>query len=173
MSKPSYYLECLNRDGFVLIPSILTSSEITTLRTACKQTIDLARSGNWPYVRTIPKQFPPWNTEPGANPAAGGIWGVQACDSQPCIPIFVHCFKHDISAKTTTEASRWNHDYLSTQFLRAYAKSSTVPHAPRPPKLQALHLKLLLRRRHQRCRTASGMLRRRSSHGAFQSPYPT
>jgi len=76
MSKPSY-LESLNRDGFVLIPSLLTPSQIATLRTASKETIDLARSGNWPWVRTLPKQFPPWNIEPGANPAEGGIWGVQ------------------------------------------------------------------------------------------------
>ncbi len=73
----SLHVERLDRDGFVVIPSILTQSQITTLRTACKQTIDLARSGKWPYVRTLPKQFPPWNIEPGANPAAGGIWGVQ------------------------------------------------------------------------------------------------
>lgn len=71
------YLESLNRDGFVVIPSILEQSQISTLRVACKQTIDLARAGNWPWVRTLPKQFPPWTIEPGANPAAGGIWGVQ------------------------------------------------------------------------------------------------
>jgi hypothetical protein len=76
MSKPSY-LESLERDGFVLIPSILTPPQIATLRTASKETIDLARSGDWPWVRTLPKQFPPWNIEPGTNPAAGGIWGVQ------------------------------------------------------------------------------------------------
>jgi Phytanoyl-CoA dioxygenase (PhyH) len=76
MSRP-VYLSSLERDGFVLIPSILTPSQIDILRTASKETIDLARSGNWPWVRTLPKQFPPWNIEPGANPAAGGIWGVQ------------------------------------------------------------------------------------------------
>jgi hypothetical protein len=76
MSKTSY-LDALNRDGYVLIPSALTPSQITTLRTAASNTISLARSGNWPYVRTLPKQFPPWKIEPGANPAADGIWGVQ------------------------------------------------------------------------------------------------
>lgn len=76
MSKKPY-LESLNRDGFVLIPSLLTPEQVTTLRAAASQTLDLARSGNWPYVRTLPKQFPPWTIEPGANPAANGIWGVQ------------------------------------------------------------------------------------------------
>jgi hypothetical protein len=73
----SNYLESLNRDGFVLISNVLTPEQLTTLRSASAETITLARSGNWPYVRTLPKQFPPWNIEPGANPAAGGIWGVQ------------------------------------------------------------------------------------------------
>ena len=76
MPKPSH-LEALNRDGFVLIPSLLTPSQLTTLRAASKSTIDLARSGAWPHVRTLPKQFPPWTSPPGANPAAAGIWGVQ------------------------------------------------------------------------------------------------
>jgi len=76
MSKSSY-LDSLNRDGFVLVPSVLSASQLTTLRAASKETIVLARSGNWPWVRTLPKQFPPWTIEPGANPAEGGIWGVQ------------------------------------------------------------------------------------------------
>jgi hypothetical protein len=76
MTKPSY-LDALNRDGFVLVPSILTPEKLTTLRAAAADTIALARAGNWPYVRTLPKQFPPWNIPPGANPAAQGIWGVQ------------------------------------------------------------------------------------------------
>jgi hypothetical protein len=71
------YLDALNRDGFVLIPSVLNASQLSLLRTASAQTIQLARSGKWPHVRTLPKQFPPWTTAPGANPAADGIWGVQ------------------------------------------------------------------------------------------------
>lgn len=73
----STHLESLNRDGFVLVPSILTPEQITTLRNASAEVIDFARSGNWPFVRTLPKQFPPWTVAPGANPAEGGIWGVQ------------------------------------------------------------------------------------------------
>ncbi|KAG9247332.1 hypothetical protein BJ878DRAFT_415088 [Calycina marina] len=76
MSK-YHLLDSLNKDGFVVIPNILTSTELDTLRKASAETIDLARSGKWPFVRTLFKQFPPWNVEPGANPAAEGIWGVQ------------------------------------------------------------------------------------------------
>ncbi|KAH7330358.1 hypothetical protein BKA65DRAFT_509238 [Rhexocercosporidium sp. MPI-PUGE-AT-0058] len=73
----SAHLESLNQDGFVLVPSILTPEQITTLRNASAEVIDVARSGKWPFVRTLPKQFPPWTVAPGANPAEGGIWGVQ------------------------------------------------------------------------------------------------
>ncbi|KIN02215.1 hypothetical protein OIDMADRAFT_162226 [Oidiodendron maius Zn] len=71
------YLDALKRDGFVVVPSILTPEQLASLRAAAADTIALARAGNWPYVRTLPKQFPPWNIAPGANPAAEGIWGVQ------------------------------------------------------------------------------------------------
>ena len=70
-------LDALNETGFVLIPSLLTDSELTALRAASADAIDLARSGKWPHVRTLPKQFPPWPVAPGANPAENGIWGVQ------------------------------------------------------------------------------------------------
>ena len=76
MTQPKY-LDGLNRDGFVLIPSLLNASQIATLRTASAETIELARAGKWRSVRTLPKQFPPWTIQPGANPAADGIWGVQ------------------------------------------------------------------------------------------------
>ena len=76
MTQPKY-LESLNRDGFVLVPSILNDSQISALRAASAETVKLARAGKWPSVRTLPKQFPPWDIVPGTNPAAGGIWGVQ------------------------------------------------------------------------------------------------
>lgn len=76
MAKDSY-LHLLNRDGFVVVPSILTPAQLSQLRAECTEVISLARAGNWPEVRTLPKQFPPWTIEPGANPAANGIWGVQ------------------------------------------------------------------------------------------------
>ncbi|KAK2626068.1 hypothetical protein QTJ16_004330 [Diplocarpon rosae] len=75
MSTP--YLDSLNRDGFVLVPSLLTSEQLRPLRHAGADVISAARSGSWPWVRTLPKQFPPWNIEPGKNPAEDGIWGVQ------------------------------------------------------------------------------------------------
>lgn len=65
-------LDRLNRDGFVVIPSVLTPQELSSLRGAANSTTALARECKWPFVRTLPKQFPPWPT-----PATEGIWGVQ------------------------------------------------------------------------------------------------
>ncbi|KAL6246845.1 hypothetical protein RBB50_006152 [Rhinocladiella similis] len=76
MAKSSH-VESLERDGFVVIRSALTSDEIEKLRDACQRVATLARQGQWPNVRTLPKQFPPWNVKEGQNPAEAGIWGVQ------------------------------------------------------------------------------------------------
>ncbi|EYE96623.1 phytanoyl-CoA dioxygenase family protein [Aspergillus ruber CBS 135680] len=70
------YLSSLQRDGYVLIPSLFAPTEITNLRNTASRAASLARTGSWPHFRTVPKQFPPWPKEP--PPAEeGGIWGVQ------------------------------------------------------------------------------------------------
>jgi hypothetical protein len=69
---PDNLLDNLNRDGFVLIPSILSKSELSLLRNSCAEVVGLTRAGKWPYMRTLPKQFPPWTDD-----ASQGIWGVQ------------------------------------------------------------------------------------------------
>ncbi|KAK5458246.1 hypothetical protein LTS15_004326 [Exophiala xenobiotica] len=67
------YLDALRKDGFVKIPSLISPQLLHVLRTACEYTTDRARQGQWPYVRTVPKQYPPWHQwKPGDN-----IWGVQ------------------------------------------------------------------------------------------------
>ncbi|PKY05497.1 hypothetical protein P168DRAFT_266041 [Aspergillus campestris IBT 28561] len=70
------HLASLQRDGYVLIPSLLTPEETAHLRTVATKITEQARTGTWPYFRTVPKQFPPWPSTP--PPASeGGIWGVQ------------------------------------------------------------------------------------------------
>ena len=75
-SSPNPYKaarELLDRDGFVVLPaSLFPSFDLNKLREAAKRTTAAARSGNWPYIRTLPKQFPPWPSDP-----SNGIWGVQ------------------------------------------------------------------------------------------------
>jgi hypothetical protein len=70
------HLTALQRDGFVIIPSLLSSSTVLTLRAAAAHATKLARASAWPHIRTVPKQFPPWGTTPPPD-SDGGIWGVQ------------------------------------------------------------------------------------------------
>ncbi|KOS19827.1 hypothetical protein ESCO_005659 [Escovopsis weberi] len=66
------YNEDLERDGFVIIKSLFRGEQLEALRAAASRAEDVARRGQWPYVRTVGKQFPPW---PTSSPQ--GIWGVQ------------------------------------------------------------------------------------------------
>jgi ectoine hydroxylase-related dioxygenase (phytanoyl-CoA dioxygenase family) len=65
--------EALERDGFVVLSaSLFPSFDLDALRAAASRMTEAARSGKWPYIRTLPKQFPPWPQDP-----SNGIWGVQ------------------------------------------------------------------------------------------------
>ncbi|KAI0968245.1 phytanoyl-dioxygenase family protein [Xylaria arbuscula] len=67
----------LAENGFVIQRQILSAAELSALRAAASRTTARARSGNWPDIRTVGKQFPPWaQPTPGAPPSEG-IWGVQ------------------------------------------------------------------------------------------------
>ncbi|KAL1305631.1 hypothetical protein AAFC00_007229 [Neodothiora populina] len=70
--SPAKLRALLTRDGFVRIPSLLTPEALASLRAAGERSANLARNGKWPFVRTLPRQFPPWNSDTGK-----GIWGVQ------------------------------------------------------------------------------------------------
>lgn len=61
-----------DREGYVIVPSDLSSAQLEDLRKASKNVAALARAGQWPHVRTLPRQFPPWPSDPSR-----GIWGVQ------------------------------------------------------------------------------------------------
>jgi hypothetical protein len=78
----------LERDGFIVVSSNLTPSEIETLRTASHNITKLAREGKWPHIRTLPRQFPPWPSDPSL-----GIWGVQQL-MNPSLP------GHELFTKT-------------------------------------------------------------------------
>lgn len=68
----SPYLSQLNQDGFVVIRSIVSGEKLQALRTASARATELARAGKWPHIRTVGKQFPPWEST-----TEHGIWGVQ------------------------------------------------------------------------------------------------
>ncbi|KIW75904.1 hypothetical protein Z517_10649 [Fonsecaea pedrosoi CBS 271.37] len=73
MASSTPYLDALRRDGFVKVPQLLPPHVLLAMKACCKYTTERARNGKWPYVRTVPKQYPPWqHWKPGDN-----IWGVQ------------------------------------------------------------------------------------------------
>lgn len=90
--SPAELRASLARDGFVLIPSILTPQQLSTLRTASARLSSAARAGKWPYIRTLPKQFPPWPSDP-----SHGIWGVQHLlhPSNPDAAVFAESYFGD------------------------------------------------------------------------------
>lgn len=75
MSNETPYLDALQRDGYVVVPNLLDKHMLLGQKAACKYLTDSARQGRWPFVRTVPKQYPPWpKFEKGDH---HNIWGVQ------------------------------------------------------------------------------------------------
>lgn len=92
-------LDSLNKDGFVVIPSLLDATELSSLRSAAAETVALARAGRWPTVRILPKQFPPWPPIPTPDPnnqnsIIPGIWGIQHLmnSALPASNVFIHSY---------------------------------------------------------------------------------
>lgn len=68
------HLSKLEQDGFVVVKGAVDKDTLETLRRSSVQATDLARKGGWPHVRTVGKQFPPWDSSAAVT---DGIWGVQ------------------------------------------------------------------------------------------------
>jgi ectoine hydroxylase-related dioxygenase (phytanoyl-CoA dioxygenase family) len=90
----------LERNGYVIIPSVIQGKDLDKLRQACHHITKLARAGEWPYLRTLPKQFPPWPSDP-----SGGIWGVQHLlhPSVPEQPLFAASYFADVIVNSVKE----------------------------------------------------------------------
>lgn len=92
--------ESLDHDGFVVVPSALPAARLEELREQCHIITELARTGKWPHIRTLPKQFPPWPSDP-----SNGIWGVQNL-MHPDLPgadLFVRSYFDDAVINTVQE----------------------------------------------------------------------
>ena len=97
---PSALKQAIERDGFVVVPSGLTKAQLNELREAAKTVTALARSGRWPHIRTLPRQFPPWPSDP-----SNGIWGVQQL-MNPDLPgheLFAASYFSDATVETVRE----------------------------------------------------------------------
>lgn len=120
-------LDRLNRDGFVLVPSALTPTQLTTLRTATAEVTSLARAGHWPNVRTLPKQFPPWPLNSPQVAKQHGIWGVQNL-MHPDLPhsaTFVETYFSDAVIAPTKELLQCTDDDLVMELFNLLVRPDT------------------------------------------------
>jgi hypothetical protein len=100
MADPKDLKASLERDGFVVVPSGLSSDALSELCTASHHITTLAREGKWPHIRTLPRQFPPWPSDPSL-----GIWGVQQL-MNPSLPgheLFTKTYFSKTTLSTVTE----------------------------------------------------------------------
>ena len=76
---PGAYLSALQEKGYVVIPSLLPPHLLLAAQATSKYFISRARTGTyWPFVRTVPKQYPPWQKLDLKSPSNDlNIWGVQ------------------------------------------------------------------------------------------------
>ena len=69
--KNSDYKSLYDSQGFVILPSLLSTTAFAELQVAAEHVISRTRQGEWPYRRTVGKQFPPFDE---SNPDS---WCVQ------------------------------------------------------------------------------------------------
>lgn len=63
----------LNTVGYTILRSHVPPELLQRLLDSSRKLTTAARAAQWPYLRTCPKQFPPWPSQSGDE----GIWGVQ------------------------------------------------------------------------------------------------
>ncbi|KAI1197798.1 phytanoyl-dioxygenase family protein [Nemania serpens] len=88
----------LAENGYVIQRQVLSGEELEALRGAASRTTERARSGDWPDVRTVGKQFPPWPRPAPGAPPKDGIWGVQGLLNPalgPDAAVFAASYFHD------------------------------------------------------------------------------
>ncbi|KAL2208217.1 hypothetical protein CC79DRAFT_1342522 [Sarocladium strictum] len=73
--------KCLDEDGFYVLHQAVSSAKTLRLQAVAEAVEKRARTGIWPHVRTVGKQFPPWNA---SDAAEHGIWGIQHLMNPKC-----------------------------------------------------------------------------------------
>ncbi|PLW43695.1 hypothetical protein PCASD_08297 [Puccinia coronata f. sp. avenae] len=65
-------VSCFKELGLVIVQGLIADAEqLEELRQAADAVVERTRKKQWPYKRTVGKQFPPWNDE------SPDLWGVQ------------------------------------------------------------------------------------------------
>ncbi|KAK5108304.1 hypothetical protein LTR62_008619 [Meristemomyces frigidus] len=103
----------LAQDGYVRIPKAFSHEDVTRFKTAAERAATRARAGEWQYVRTVPKQFPPWSADDATKE---GVWGVQHL-LHPAMPtedrqVFMESYFHDTMITAVTRLLQCTRDDL-------------------------------------------------------------
>ncbi|KAK4044328.1 hypothetical protein C8A01DRAFT_42989 [Parachaetomium inaequale] len=115
---PHPLLTTLRTQGYVILPSLLTPAELAALRAAAANLTATARTGAWPHVRTVGKQFPPWDAS--LVPSQAGIWGVQ------------HLLHPDLPV-SPEERALFVRLYFHERLLGVARELLSIPPSPPPP----------------------------------------
>ena len=109
----------LDRNGFVRIPNAFSVEDVKKFRTAAGRATKLAREGLWPFLRTLPKQFPPWSQDPSE-----GIWGVQHLlhPDMPERKVFAESYFNDTMLEAVTALLQCKRDDLVMELYNMLVK---------------------------------------------------
>ena len=83
--------------GYVVISSLLPISSFAKLQQAAEHAIASTRQGQWPYRRTVGKQFPPFDE---SNPDSWGVQHVMHPDLHE--PVFAKWYTSDPVVQTVS-----------------------------------------------------------------------
>lgn len=93
-------------DGFVIVQGLIQDSlQLEQLREAADRVVERTRGHEWPYKRTVGKQFPPWKDE------SSDVWGVQHI-MHPALqqPAFAACYFSAPMLEIATRLSEMSQD---------------------------------------------------------------
>lgn len=109
------YHDQIKKDGFVIIRNFLTPQEVEKYKVAAEKVVDYARKGNWPYVRTRGKQFPPWPEN--FSPDIWGVTGLLHPDLGELSIPFHECYSSEKMLDIVCDILQTDKQFISMELL--------------------------------------------------------
>ncbi|KAJ8091815.1 hypothetical protein PM082_021051 [Marasmius tenuissimus] len=92
MSSTTSIKDAYDSQGFVVVPGLVSPTEMEALQSTCDAVVDRTRNGHWPHRRVVGKQFPPYDSE---NPDSWGVQHLMHPDLGPPASIFAKWYSSD------------------------------------------------------------------------------
>ena len=121
--KASAVRDQMQRDGFVVVRSVISSFKLVSLRGAASAVAMSARAGKWPHVSTVGEQSPPWEKTTRGK----GIWAVQHLMSPelPCNEVFTDFYFSEGPLRVARELLECPEDQLVMEMLSLLVRPET------------------------------------------------